>query len=293
MTNYFNKLDILKARRTPLHGVLLDHGFDLKKEGNGNYRITNLQGLIIKDNYWFQHSTQKSGNTIDFFTKIKKLSFHQSLKIILKEHRAEQNSINWSFSETTTSAKNYLIKIRTIDQIITEQLIQHGHVKQDYSNCICFIQKYQTNKICYIFRRSMQATNNFKGEVKNSKKEFSFEINLKDGVITKSSSEQANKVYIVEGAIDACAMATLLKIKNNHYGQIKIITTAGHPHSSLKNRIQSTQASKIIIATDMDEKGRQFANTIANMIPMTNYSIPKYNAKDPAELLEFINKKQK
>lgn len=91
--------------------------------------------------------------------------------------------------------------------------------------------------------------------------------------------------YIVEGAIDACALATLLKIKGKKDEIIKIITTAGNPHHSLKSRIENSKPDKIIIATDMDEQGRKFAKTIETMIDMAECSAPTYNAKDPAELL--------
>ncbi len=51
---------------------------------------------------------------------------------------------------------------------------------------------------------------------------------------------------------------------------IKIITTAGHPHHSLKSRIENSKPDKIIIATDMDEQGRKFTKIIKTMWGQSN-----------------------
>ncbi len=67
--------------------------------------------------------------------------------------------------------------------------------------------------------------------------------------------------------------------------KIKIITTAGHPHKSIKKRIYETKPKEIIIATDMDPQGRNFAKIIQHWIDTENYSVPTYDAKDPAEFL--------
>jgi 5S rRNA maturation endonuclease (ribonuclease M5) len=286
--NYFSNLDIINARRTPLKGVLLHLKYTLQPEENGNFKVKGYQGLLIKEHYWHQNSTQLSGNTIDFFTKIEKTTFQQAIEIILNLKITQSKGPHWKFSNDTALAKKYLTNHRKIDHQIVNQLIQQGQLKQDAANCICFLQADATKKIRYIFRRSM-SNDHFKGEVKNSQKEFSFEINLKGGQIVQQQ-KKIDSLYLVEGAIDACAMATLLKIKNKSSERIKIISTAGNPHRSLKNRIQSAQANKIIIATDMDPAGRKIANIIESMMLTSNYSTPKYTAKDPSQLLINITK---
>ena len=80
----------------------------------------------------------------------------------------------------------------------------------------------------------------------------------------------------------------LLKIKNKLIEPLQIITTAGHPNRFLKNRIEKINPQKIIIATDMDKQGRNFAQIIKTMIGNRAFSIPTYLAKDPADLLQKI-----
>jgi len=109
---------------------------------------------------------------------------------------------------------------------------------------------------------------------------------MQDNTICQESTKiKINTLYIVEGTIDACAMATLLKIKNKTQSPIKIITTAGNPHHSIKSRIEKINPEKIVIATDMDKQGRNFAEIIKSMMNTAICSAPSYNAKDPAELL--------
>ena len=104
-------------------------------------------------------------------------------------------------------------------------------------------------------------------------------------ILPEEKPPKINTLYIVEGAIDACAIATLLKIKGKKDEIIKIITTAGHPHHSLKSRIENSKPDKIIITSDMDEQGRKFAQIIKTMIEPIECSTPIYDAKDPDELL--------
>ncbi len=194
--------------------------------------------------------------------------------------------LSWQFLETAELVKNYLIDARKIDSDIVNQLISQNKIKQDRANCICFLGYDDNDRLAYIFRRGISSEKTFKGEVKHSSKEHSFQIIMKNNIILpEEKPPKINTLYIVEGAIDACALATLLKIKGKKNEVIQIITTAGNPHHSLKSRIENCKPDKIIIATDMDEQGRKFAKIIATMIKLIEYSTPIYDAKDPAELL--------
>ena len=108
-----------------------------------------------------------------------------------------------------------------------------------------------------------------------------------------------------------------MKIKNKLTEPIQIITTAGNPHHQLKNRIEKINPNKIIIATDMDDQGHNFTQNeammakfswlahpegrvqgctkqiIKTMFGKVKSSTPKYDAKDPAELLKKITERLK
>jgi 5S rRNA maturation endonuclease (ribonuclease M5) len=150
----------------------------------------------------------------------------------------------------------------------------------------------ENDHLNYIFRRSTTIGNPFKGEVKNSNKENFFQNIKKNNLILPvTKGQKIDKLYIVEGAIDVCAMATLLKMKLQNNDLIKIITTAGYPHHSLKKRIEHDNPDEIIIATDMDDQGRKFIQIIKTMIGKIARSATIYDAKDPAELLQKIKGK--
>lgn len=281
-----SKYDIALARKINLPDFLVGHGYQLTSEGSGNFRVKGYQGLIVKEHFWFRHSTKQYGNAIDFIMQFEDRYFYDAVGRLL-DMMPNYDSVSWQFLEITETIKKYLIETRKIDSDIVKQLIAQNKVKQDRSNCVCFLGYDEFNgNLAYIFRRSTSSENTFKGEVKNSSKVHSFQITMNDNLILPDKeSPKINTLYIVEGAIDACAMATLLKIKGTNVQTIKIITTAGNPHHSLKSRIEKTNPDKIIIATDMDEQGRNFAQIIKTMIGKANYSAPSYNTKDPADLL--------
>lgn len=278
--------DIALARKINLPDFLVGQGYQLVDEGSGNFRVKGYQGLIVKNHFWFRHSTKQYGNAIDFIMQFEDKNFYEAVGKLLNTPLS-YDSVSWQFLETTDLIKNYLIEVRKIDSEIVNQLISQNKIKQDKSNCACFLGNDESNgNLAYIFRRSINTEKPFKGEVKNSCKEHSFQITLKNNLILPDKkSAKINILYIVEGAIDACAMATLLKIKGKINQTIKIITTAGNPHHSLKSRIEKINPDQIIIATDMDEQGRNFSQLIATSIGKATCSAPSYHAKDPADLL--------
>lgn len=93
--------DIRSARRRHLKPVLESLGYRLRPLKNGNYEICGLprdqvrgltRNIIIKDNYWVCTDNQmaacaecRSGNVIDFCTKILNMSFHQAMTVIMQE----------------------------------------------------------------------------------------------------------------------------------------------------------------------------------------------------------------
>ena len=289
-----SKSEIANARRLNLRDFLVRQGYTLHNEGSGNFRVLGFQGLIVKENYWYRHSTKEYGNAIDFIMKFEDLSFPGAIAKLLNIQN-RHDLVSWQFDENTDCIEKYLVENRKIDHDIVRQLITLNKIKQDKAKCVCFLEYNDEDNLAYIFRRSTTSANIFKGEVKHSSKSNSFQITMKNNsILAKYKCIKVDKLYIVEGAIDACAMATLLKmkfLKNDII--IKIITTAGYPHPSLKSRIEKDNPSEIIIATDMDEQGRKLTNIIKSMIKINSVSIPQYNAKDPAELLIKIKTKNK
>ena len=74
---------IEEARQVNLVEYCEHNDFEMKHEGDGNYRLKDYTGLIIKDNYFNQFGSHKSGNAIDFCTQILGMNFRYAVKDLL------------------------------------------------------------------------------------------------------------------------------------------------------------------------------------------------------------------
>jgi uncharacterized protein (UPF0262 family) len=82
---------IKEARQVNLVDYCEHNGFEMKHEGDGNYRITDYPGLIIKENYFTQFGTDVSGNAIDFCTRVLDMDFRSAIDDLLSYQSAEDN----------------------------------------------------------------------------------------------------------------------------------------------------------------------------------------------------------
>ena len=117
-----SKSDIAIARKVNLPDYLFGQGFSLTNEGSGNFRVHGFQGLIVKENYWYRHSTGEYGNALDFVMKFENLKFYDAVERLVNCKTMYQQ-VYWQFQENTELVKNYLIEtvdfrikiIRTVD----------------------------------------------------------------------------------------------------------------------------------------------------------------------------------
>jgi hypothetical protein len=59
-------------------------GVILQPLEDGNARLVGEPGNVIeKQNYWIRTDTGQSGNAIDFFVKIRGMSFHETMRLLL------------------------------------------------------------------------------------------------------------------------------------------------------------------------------------------------------------------
>ena len=79
----WSKEQIRTARMVTLAPLLRRRGCTLKTLADDNYCISNYEDLIIKENYWRWPSRNLDGNTIDFFTKVEKLTFSDTMTILV------------------------------------------------------------------------------------------------------------------------------------------------------------------------------------------------------------------
>ena len=71
---------IRAARLAPLAPHLERRGLHLVETGAGNVHVAEYPGLIVKECYWRWPERGLSGNAIDLFTQVLRLSFHDAMR---------------------------------------------------------------------------------------------------------------------------------------------------------------------------------------------------------------------
>jgi hypothetical protein len=74
---------IRQARMALLRPLLERAQIEWIEAGAGNYTLPDYPGLIVKDSYWRWPNREMAGNAIDFFVKVKGLTFQQAMKRII------------------------------------------------------------------------------------------------------------------------------------------------------------------------------------------------------------------
>ena len=79
----WSRLEIRQARQIHLKPVLEQLGYRLLPRPDGNYAVTNLANeIIIKEHYWNCPDSGLSGNAIDFFVKIRGVTFNEAMTLL-------------------------------------------------------------------------------------------------------------------------------------------------------------------------------------------------------------------
>ena len=73
---------IRRARVAPLLPLLSQRGLSVVAQAAGNYLLPAYPGLIVKDSYWRWPERELAGNAMDFFRRVRGLSFHDALRQI-------------------------------------------------------------------------------------------------------------------------------------------------------------------------------------------------------------------
>ena len=80
----WSRQQIQAARRASLPELLCAKGFHLRETGADNYRIGEHPGIVIKDSYWRDPTSERAGNTIDFFVAVLGMTFNQAMEAITR-----------------------------------------------------------------------------------------------------------------------------------------------------------------------------------------------------------------
>ncbi len=86
----WTKAEIRRARQIQLKPVLEKLGYRLLPRPDDNYAITGLANeIIIKEHYWNCPDTGQSGNAIDFFVKIRGVTFNEAMTLLIAHSAPE------------------------------------------------------------------------------------------------------------------------------------------------------------------------------------------------------------
>jgi len=79
----WNRSDIRRARQTPLKPLLERLGYRLNPIANDNYVVIGLtHDIVVKEHYWVCADTGAAGNAIDFFVRVKGISFNEAMRLL-------------------------------------------------------------------------------------------------------------------------------------------------------------------------------------------------------------------
>ena len=79
----WSRLEIRQARQIHLKPVLELLGYRLLPRPDGNYAIIGLaHEIIIKEHYWNCPDNGLAGNAIDFFVKIRGVTFNEAMTLL-------------------------------------------------------------------------------------------------------------------------------------------------------------------------------------------------------------------
>ncbi len=246
---------IRRARQTNLVQYLMSKGYSLRREpGKGeNFRLVGYQGLIVQKNHFFRFGGREKGNAIDFLVQIEGMTFPQAVEELLgyaaiPEVKSVQEQRK-SFELPAAAANNKRIinylKNRGIPEQMIKVLIPSGLIYQDQrGNCVfpCYDTSGRARGAF------LRGTTNVRwvGVANGSDVSYPWVLKLQEG---------EDSITVVESPIDA--MSFLVKYPHTRG---YIIALGGLREKSINRFLtEHPEVSKLLLATDNDQAGRDFA----------------------------------
>lgn len=254
-----DKDQIRRARQANLVSYLTKKGYKLKPEpGKGeNYRLIGHQGLIIQGNHFFQFGGDKKGNAIDFLMQIEGMTFSQAVEDLLgytytaipENVKSVQSKHRKDFALPAAAANNKRIinylKNRGIPEQMSKVLIPNGLIYQDQrGNCVfpCYDTSGRARGAF------LRGTTNVRwvGVANGSDVSYPWVLKLQEG---------EDSITVVESPIDAMSFLVMYPHTRGY-----IIALGGLREKSINRFLtEHPEVSKLLLATDNDQAGRDFA----------------------------------
>ncbi|WP_317367395.1 DUF3991 and TOPRIM domain-containing protein [uncultured Tyzzerella sp.] len=268
----FTQEEYEKARGVNILDYLNSNGYNIKKVGNNEYTLLEHDSIRINPvrNTFFWNSQNVGGSTIQFLQVYEGKSLVEAINILngksisnfkIQNKQPEKNiEIKGDVVLPKKNIDNkrvqaYLTKSRKIDFEIVNSLIKSGNIYEDKENHnIIFVGKDKDNNIKYASKRSTLTNSSFKGDLKNSDKDFGFRIN---------GAKCNDKVYIFESAIDLMTHATISKGLGKDWKEDNRISLGCLSFKALDNfLVDNTNIKELVLFLDSDEEGLKNANKL-------------------------------
>lgn len=292
-----SKSKIEEARNISLVEYCESKGFDLKPEGDGNYRIVGYSGLIIKDNYFYQFGSEKKGNSIDFCVEILEMKFKDAANELLSFGNETKNGLGKPIANAmcaglerkniinicelpSMSADNhkvidYLTKNRGLPEELISQLISSKLLYQDSRNNCVFPCYDKCGEFKGTILRGTLPSRPFKGRSKGSDVDYGWLL---------APETESSRVIVVEAPIDALSLIALDKSIRENY----VLALGGLHESAIETFLKShPEVDTVIMAVDNDIPATEFINKVKSNLGFA-YHIEEFRPKDKKDWNEVL-----
>lgn len=299
----YSKEEIDHARQLDIIDFLSSEGYTFKRSGSG-YRCNEHNSLCVYADRkgWFWNSQSVGGATvIDYCTKIKKMTFPETLDLLVGDKHIEYKSASavtekviqkpFTLPEKTDGKASrlfaYLCNTRKIDSKIVAELIKENKIYQDIKGNVVFVGFDEKNNAAYASIRGTLSDVQYRGDIKGSRKEYSFSLN----------GLKKDKLYVFEAPIDLLSHATLANIIINNSNAWKVhnrLSLAGTTDVALDQYLKNhPDVKELIFCLDNDLGGKEATANHIKKYAAQGYicSDNKPTAKDFNEELKSYIKK--
>ena len=253
-----------KANQIPIKDLLDALGEKVIKSGK-EFRWLTHDSVTLKNNVWYQHSTNKSGMTVNFLMNFFDYSYKDAIEFIISEFKGYTPQeyvppppepliipIRYYNSNKVLS---YLRDYRFIDEKVIRVLLSRDLIYEDskYHNCV-FVGLDENNEVKHIHKRgTMDTLKPFRGNQAGSDVNYSFHIDGSD-----------DSLYVFEAPIDMLSFITLNK---NNWQEHSYLALCGvSPSALIKQLDLNPNINKLFLCLDYDIKGDEATDRIIEFL---------------------------
>lgn len=274
-------------------------GYPVKEYHKNYWKIPGYGGLLIEPDKWYWEAEHRGGGPIQFVMMMKKLSWVEAVKELLREskpdylyypseapvltHNKTKEKSMFRLPAKNTTYEHifaYLIKSRKLDQALVQQLVKDKKLYED-TNQNCVFVGYDREGIArFASMRGTKTQQPYKGDAAGSDKQYAF-----------SCEGNTETVFIFEAPIDLLSYKTLLKqagrLTEDHY-----ITLAGISIAALERYLMDhPDIRKLVVCTDNDEAGEEAFRQIYKAYSKT-HEVRRQSPKPYKDFNEYLVRKE-